>query len=182
MTAAYKLRIASPGDHASIFSDWLRSARSAATYRGIPSVVYFYWGHLMVEALLADVGVTWLVACASDDPTKIYGWLCGQRADAASGDQAIVHYVYVKKLYRRVGIASRLMAALESNATVLVATSMSESGKALLHDRTHIFNPFLLFTRVPAHAPKYGKNHPINVSRRNVAEAGFDPAAEGEEP
>lgn len=148
MSGAYRLRIAVREDEPSIYSDWLKSARKARTFHGVTSQVFYFWMHAIIETLLDDASVTWLVACASDDPTKIYGWLCGHRATTLAGDQSVVHYVYVKKLYRRVGIATNLLERFVGDAAI-VASSMSEAGRELIGDRIYLFNPFLLFARTP---------------------------------
>jgi GNAT superfamily N-acetyltransferase len=183
-TPGYKLRLITKDDHPSIFSDWLRSGRKARAFVGITSQVYFFWQHLVVERLLdPDAQCVWLVACAADDPTKIYGWLCGSRADSLAGDQAILHYVYVKKLYRRLGIARRLVEALRGSAEVLVITCLTDAVRALLHDQPFLYNPFLAFIWTPASAPKRrGKDHPHVVSRRTLSAGGFAPEEAEEDP
>lgn len=178
---AFALRLASTGDRNSIFSDWLKSARKCPTYQGITSQVFFFWMHLTIEQLLDEPSCTWLVACAPNDPTKIYGWLCGQRADTLAGDQAVVHYVYTKKNYRRVGVASRLFEQFVGVAPITVATSLSEVGREFLGDRPYLFNPFLLFAWVPGSAIKLRKNHPTNLSRRALASGGYVPSDTGED-
>lgn len=181
MSAPFRLRLATAQDHASIYSDWLRSARQARAYQGISSTVYFFWMHVLIEQLLEDPHTcTWLVACAADDPTKIYGWLCGQRATTtAAGDQAIVHYVYTKRLYRRVGVATALLKSFVGTAPALVTTSRSESGDALLGRRVHVFNPFLLWGHLPDEVPKHSPRHPVSRSRRDIAAGGYAPAETG---
>jgi GNAT superfamily N-acetyltransferase len=178
----YRLRLQSKSDEPSIYSDWLRSARKSRTYAGVKSQVFYFWQHLVIEQLLIDPSVTWLVASSLSDPTKIYGWLCGQRADTLAGDQAVIHYLYVKRLYRRVGIASRLIESFAGSAPALVVTSMTDSGRALLGDRTFVFNPFLQFARTPETAPKVSARSLIARSRSELAGGGFDPAEEGDEP
>ncbi len=178
---AFKLRAATKDDHASIFSDWLRSGRKAQAYSGVPSQIYFFWVHLMIENLLAPMAkATWLVACAADDPTKIYGWLCGHRVDSLAGDQAILHYVYVKKLYRRLGIGSRLVEALRGPSEILVTTARTDAGRAFLHGQTHLYNPFLGFIWIPHPngGPVVGPKHPHSVSRRALAGGGHVPEAD----
>lgn len=178
---AYKLRLATADDHASIYSDWLRSARKSRTYGGVSSQVFYFWMHLTIEVLLADPGVAWIVACSNTDPTKIYGWMCGQRADTVAGDQGLVHYVYVKKLYRRMGIAEKLIKDFVGSAGALVVTSMTDAGRALLRDALYVFNPFLLFARTPEAVTQHRKNHPTNISRRALSRGGYIPDETGPE-
>lgn len=174
--AGYKFRLVTRDDHNSIFSDWLRSGRKGLAVRGVASQIYFFWQHLTIERLLdPENRCTWLVACSTDDPTKIYGWVCGQRADSIVGDQAIAHYVYVKRLYRRLGIARKLLDALQGSAGVLVVTSLTDAGRALLHGRPHIYNPYLQAIYTPSTAPKRHAGHPHRVSRRELSKGGYVP-------
>jgi GNAT superfamily N-acetyltransferase len=181
--AGYKLRVVNRDDHNSIFSDWLRSGRKCKATAGVASQIYFFWQHLTIERLLdPEAKCTWLVACSVEDPTKIYGWVCGQRADSIVGDQAIAHYVYVKRLYRRLGIARRLLNALQGEARMLVVTSLTDSGRALLHSRPHVYNPYLQAIYTPSTAPKHKSGHPHAVSRRALSTGGYVPADGIEEP
>lgn len=189
MSLPVSVRLKMPGDVARIFSDWLRSYRNAPGMSAIPNEVYFYWHHRILESLWADPTCVFVVACSPDDPNKIYGWLCGQRAESLAGDQVIVHYVYVAKLYRRMGLASRLLATFDTRpdaATApLVVTARTDAGRELLKDRLTVFNPYLVWARAPAlgsDPPKQvlKRKDPVAASRRELAFSGF-PRTEGEE-
>lgn len=177
----YRLRLNTKSDEPSIYSDWLRSARKSRTYAGVKSQVFYFWQHLVIEQLLADPSVTWLIASSLVDPTKIYGWLCGQRADTLAGDQAVIHYLYVKRLYRRVGIASHMLTQFSGSAPALVVTSMTDSGRELLGDRTFVFNPYLQFARTPATVSQHAARSTVAKSRRELAGGGFDPGEDDDD-
>lgn len=191
MTLPVTVRLKMADDVARVFSDWLRSNRKAAGYASIPNEVYFFWHHRVLESFWADPTCAFVVACAPDDPKKIYGWLCGQRADSLAGDQVILHYVYVAKLFRRMGLASRLLEAFDSRPDAasqpLVITHRTDAGRELLASRTGpvIYNPYLALARAPAlgsNPPKQvlKKKDPVAASRRELAFAGF-PREAGEE-
>lgn len=63
---------------------------------------------LAVVNMLINAAPIRLVACSREDPHQIYGWIVAGRA---GDNDPVIHYVNVKFLYRRMGIASRLAAA-----------------------------------------------------------------------
>lgn len=183
MTPPIALRGKTDHDIARVFSDWLKSARSWPVFAQIPNETYFWNQHRVIEALWVDPTVLFVVACSPDDPTKIYGWLAGQRADTLAGDVPVVHFTYVSKLYRRMGVASVLLAAFDQRADKnlpLVVTSISPAGRELLGNQPWIYNPFILWARTPLPGPgvkvpaaRTGRRSKFKDSRRDVAVAGF---------
>lgn len=71
-----------------------------------------------------------MVACDVADPTVVFGW--------AATESGIVHYVYVKKPYRRQGVATALCA----NLPALYCTHWSQDAQAILSEceQLSIFN------------------------------------------
>lgn len=130
-----------------IFRDWLQSYHSATEIRHVPNPVYYHWHHKLLESLMVDETVVWLVACDAANPDLITGWLCAQQF---AGDQYLVHYVYVPKTYRRFGLASRLLATLGLAKDVgVMVTANTNSGTMLLRSRGNqpVYNPYLLLGR-----------------------------------
>lgn len=177
------LRAKTDNDLAKVFHDWLKSYRNSPGYASIPNETYFWNHHRIIETLWIDDKATWVVACDPHDPTKIYGWLCGQRADTIAGDSVIVHYVYVNKLYRRMGVASALLNAFDGRPTKtlpVVCTALSPAGRELMRDAVWIYNPYLLWARTPtstgpvdAPPAKVGNKSKFYRSRLASAKAGF---------
>jgi GNAT superfamily N-acetyltransferase len=188
------LRAKTDHDLARIFKDWLQSARNAPGYAAVPNETYYWNHHRLIETLWIDPTALFVVACDPNDPTKIFGWLCGQRADTAGGgDAMIVHYVYVVKRYRRLGIASALLKAFdgrENKTLPVVVTAISPAGRELLGRSPWIFNPYILWARVPLPGgtikpppPVTGPRGKFWKSRNEIAKAGFskdEPAEEQE--
>lgn len=196
------VRLKTADDMNRVFSDWLRSYRNAPGMASIPNEVYFYWAHRILESYWADPTCTFLVACSPEDPRKIFGWLCGQRAESLAGDQVIVHYVYVPKLYRRMGLASRLLSTFDTRPLVmdtisgpmlggdmrpLVVTHRTDAGRELLRSRgVVVYNPFLAWARAPAlgsNPPKQvvRAKDPMRASRQELAFGGFPKDGETDE-
>jgi hypothetical protein len=46
-----------------------------------------------------------LVACATDCPSQVFGWICSEY----QGDRRVLHFIYVRNLWRRMGVATSLL-------------------------------------------------------------------------
>jgi GNAT superfamily N-acetyltransferase len=77
-----------------------------------------------------------LVAHQDGDRDQLYGWVCFAEPE---GSELVVHYVYVKRPFRRFGIARHLLrAAGWQPGTSIVATQtsyLSEDGKLMTRYR-----------------------------------------------
>jgi GNAT superfamily N-acetyltransferase len=104
---AYALRPAQPADAVYVMHSWLRSYESSAVARDMGRSYYLSHERTIRRILeRADV----LVACLEDDPETIVGY-------AVTGPET-VFYVYVKKDFRRLGIARALLAPYLELATI----------------------------------------------------------------
>lgn len=136
-----------------ILKDWLVSYHTATEVREIPNGVYYHWHHKLLESLMEDPEVVWLVAVPAESPDLIAGWLC---ASQFAGGSMLLHYVYVTRNYRRLGLGQRLIATAGVPAGQgVMTTALTFTGKALLKSRgnTAAFNPYLLMGRSPIPAP-----------------------------
>ena len=101
------LNDADPDDRNHVTFNWLRSYveatgirdRPAMTRHGLEYSVFFELYRPIVRAITARSTV--MFAAVPDVPTAFYGWA------AFEGD--LLHYVYVKPRWRRLGIASWLL-------------------------------------------------------------------------
>ena len=46
-----------------------------------------------------------IIACEPEHPEQAFGWICGEHV----GKKAVLHFVYVRKTWRRLGLATQLM-------------------------------------------------------------------------
>lgn len=46
-----------------------------------------------------------LVACATDHPSQVFGWICAEY----QCDRRVMHFLYVRNMWRRQGVATQLM-------------------------------------------------------------------------
>lgn len=123
-----------------ITSSWLRSFRDAPFVRGVPNNIFYYQHHKVLEHLIPRSIV--VVACSEDDPDLIVGWVCAELVDTA----LVVHYVYVKHDYRRMGVAKALLTFLV-DAEKPPAVMYTHKTKAAIAAAPEgwMYNPYLIF-------------------------------------
>ena len=130
------------GDSAFVISTWIKSYRDAAAMRAVPTPVYNIGMRKRVDKILADPNTTCLIACDSDTPELIFGYII-----KAAGN--IVHYVYVKSQYRKLGTAHLLIHTLDWSQPIFYThkSASFELERKFKEDRqlrTLIYNPFHL--------------------------------------
>jgi GNAT superfamily N-acetyltransferase len=86
-----------PADLGLVFQSWFRSGGQA--YPGVGGDIYLKGMEGRIGRLLERIPVT--VAYATVAPTEILGWVCA--------DATCLHFIYVKPVYRRQGIARALV-------------------------------------------------------------------------
>lgn len=124
-------RDATPADSGFIFATWLRGLRYGNSwFELIESVVYFKVYHDFIESILNRPTTVIKIACLKDDPEVILGY------SVYSGTS--LHWVFVKKAWRSIGIARSLV---PTNTTTV--THMTNVGLSILKKHKNvIFNPF----------------------------------------
>lgn len=98
-----KIRQVVAGDLPYLFSTWLRDLRDADG-GPLPDDLFFSAHRTLVERLLADPAVVALVACASDDPNEIWGYVVAQPGE-------VLWWIQVRRASRGCGLAKRLLSA-----------------------------------------------------------------------
>lgn len=101
MSEQVKLRGPTGRDVPLILNSWLKSARDVGDRAVMSNDVYFTGYRLECLEKVTDGQVT--IACDPEDDDRIFGWLCWQ--------PGTIHYVYVKRDYRRWGIARQMIKA-----------------------------------------------------------------------
>jgi GNAT superfamily N-acetyltransferase len=99
--APFGIRASVETDVPLVCSSWLKSHWQAVRH-SIANTVFMSGHHRRIEDALKR-GVV-LVAHPEDDEGQILGWCAGEKA----GDVGVVHYVYVKRPFRRMGIGREL--------------------------------------------------------------------------
>lgn len=106
------IRPAALEDWGFVIGTWLDSFRDEPEAGMVSMESWYPSMEPELKKLLNRKASRTLVACGDDDPSFLYGFICGEPSQPVP----LVHYVFVKQPYRRwkdkPGIASRLFAAL----------------------------------------------------------------------
>lgn len=102
----YQLREATTEDFNFIANSYLKSYRTAPETRPMINEVYFPEYKSRLEHMI-KTGLV-VVAHAQDDVNHIFGYVIA----SAVGNYPVLHYVYVKFPFRRIGIAKDLVTAI----------------------------------------------------------------------
>lgn len=128
-------------DRAFLANSWLQNFKRESDWsRHLDVEMYFRSHRHLVHKLLATSDV-W-VACDPEDPTLILGFIVGYDSPEA----AVIHYLYVREKFRRVGIGRQLFATLtRGQAKPVVGTHWTASSRSIARE-THpaVYNPYLL--------------------------------------
>ncbi len=117
------MRRASGDDAPFVFSYWLRDHFERSRFaKGISKSDYMTFHHLLLERIIARSTV-W-VACDPEMPSVVYGFICVEGLD-------VLHYVYVKRRFRRMGIGGQLLSAAGMPAGPKVFTHLTDEGVGL---------------------------------------------------
>lgn len=123
-----------------IFNSWLKSNRHAKNIFDVPNPVYFSQHHVLVEGLLKRSNV--IIACNPIDSAQIYGFISYETIE----DSPVVHYVYVKEAFRKLGLCKMLIK--RANIDYDKPFFVSHFCKIALYALPHyplVYNPYLAF-------------------------------------
>lgn len=99
-----------------ILSTWLRSFRhSSPMTKHLGSDIYYAFHEKVLKHTLAKSNTTVLIATPENDPEVILGYMVVELTT-----DPIIHFTYVKKAFRRFGIAKSLLAAAELDGTIQI--------------------------------------------------------------
>lgn len=154
-----RIRKASESDINFIFSSWLKSLRNSSYSFGVPNAVFFSEHHKVLERLLKTCEVN--VACSESDVSDIYGYICSEKVDGLT----VIHFVYVKHTYRRLGIGNMLLNSINHNSkAAALYTHMTKQGRLLEAKFNLVYSPYIALT------PDYRKNVEVQVISREEVE------------
>lgn len=101
------IRLKESKDEPFIYNSWLQSNKSK--HPNIPASDYYsIYKKIIADALYKSIVV---IACNRQDPEFIYGYAVIRPID----DVKIIHYVYVKKPFRRFGLAKQMLESQDIN-------------------------------------------------------------------
>jgi hypothetical protein len=130
------IREGTPNDHTFIFATMLRGVYYGCPQLNlIPKDTFMANYHKIVETLLSLPTTKIKVACLPDDPECVVGYALGD-------ERGVVHFIFVKTAWRKLGIAGLLFKSLP---TVKWVTHLTHLGERLLKKQRGVrFNPFIM--------------------------------------
>lgn len=129
-SALVTTRPATPGDVSFIFSTWLKGLKFGNSwYRLIDDKTYYHVYHQVVESILSNPATQVKIACLQDAPDVILGY------SVYIGDK--LHWVHVKKAWRKIGIAKDLVPG-----NITTVSHLTDVGKIIFLKKKLTFNPF----------------------------------------
>lgn len=127
------LRAAEKEDLNFIMATWLRGMYYGESWlSGMKKQDFMKHYHSIIEITLQNPNTRVLVACLKEDPSVILGY------SVLSPLSKAVHWVFVKKSWRSIGLARDLVPG-DFNA----ATNLTKVGAAIVKKKEWAFNPFL---------------------------------------
>ncbi len=116
-----------------VYATMLRGLYYGETwFSEIPKQIFMENYHNVIKHLLTNGKNVLRVACLKDEPEVILGYAL------LSTDQSIVHFSFIKKVWRGIGIARDLVPT-----SVTTATHLTKTGLSIVKRKGLIFNPFL---------------------------------------
>lgn len=123
-----------PDDQNLILATWLRGLYYSDTwYSEIPKSVFMKEYHEVLLKLLASPNTEIKIACLKEDPYVVLGYA------VYSSPHSALHWVYIKKNWRGIGLAKDL-----TPSSINTATHTTKVGLSVMKKKGISFNPFLI--------------------------------------
>lgn len=126
-------------DYPYILKSWSVEFHKVQPYNFIPNQFYFPWMKKRIDALCATSTI--LVACLDDSPDDIVGYIIASPYD---NKNIILHWMQVKAIYRRLGVAKELLSHFEPDKKNIICTHYFKLFKTLKDKHHLIFDPTIL--------------------------------------
>lgn len=137
-----QIRNAIEADVPFIFNSWLKSYKGSNACKSISAPIYYQFHHKTIETLLQKCSVK--VVCSAADENQVYGYIVYELLETVP----VLHYAYVKHLYRNMGLLSMMLyesgLGLE-NGGFNTHESPSFNKICQVKKLKFIYNPYLAF-------------------------------------
>ena len=102
---AIQTRSLTENDKPFIFSSWLKHYKNRSYFaKRIRNSIFYKWHHIIIENILDRPATVVMVAHPEGEPDVILGFIVGEVVP----ENSVVHFVYVKPAFKRMGIAKHL--------------------------------------------------------------------------
>jgi hypothetical protein len=130
----YELRKPMPDDLNFIYSSWLKHYRK--NENKISTQVYYDKYKKILTSILERSFV--IVACNQEKPSQVYGYIVYEPTDPV-----VVHYIYIKSVYRQFRIASTMIEKIRHEDDPIVCTFATYAFLKLKDKWRLSYNPWL---------------------------------------
>ncbi len=123
-----------PSDIPFIYATWLKGLYYGNDwFREIDQETYFNKYHQVIEAILFHPHTEIFIACLKDDEEVVLGY----SVYSNKGKDAVLHWVFIKSAWRKLGLAKSMVPL-----NTIECTHLTKIGKALKPEGWK-FNPFI---------------------------------------
>lgn len=139
-----EVRIYNPDeDKAFVYASWLNSYKYSSYFAKRIHPHIFFKGHQkVIDHLLAKPLIQVLVAHPKDDENTMLGYLCYERDQDL---KAVVHFVYVKDTFKKMGVARALFDCAEIATNAMKFTHWTLDVNDLMEKYPKmVFDPYAL--------------------------------------
>ena len=130
-------------DRSFVFSTWLKSYRQSEWARSMSNDTFFSYHKHIVEEILNKPGTAVNVLCGIDgDEDTLYGYVVAEKV----ADKYLVHFMYCKYSFRKMGLMSKLIQDLGyfSTERVNFITHLPRNYKTFQKKYNLEYNPYIL--------------------------------------
>jgi len=121
-----------------IYSTWLRSYRHSSQFaKKLTNETFYDMHHRIIDAFIARGGLVY-IAHPINEPGVILGYLC------IEPNQSLVQYVYVKKAFRKMGIAKKLYESRKIQDSLIFTHWTTDTDWITKKLTNFIYNPYLI--------------------------------------
>jgi GNAT superfamily N-acetyltransferase len=139
-----RIRKATENDIPFIFSSWLKSYRDSVFASNITTTIYYNEHHKVIERLLKSCQV--YVACNDLQVDELYGFICAEEVEGI----LVIHFTYVKQIYRNLGVGSSLLNVFNHSADVATLyTHATKMSVKLINKYRLVYSPYIAL--IPAY-------------------------------
>jgi len=135
------IRDAGPDDEAFFFNALLQHYKHSSPHSKLIPDRYYYTEHKkLIDRQFQKPGAVLKVASLAEDPTIVFGFIW------ANKEELTIHYCYVKKAFRRLGIAKLLFNTLFKKDDEIFYTHLTYDGGFITHSKGNFnFNPYKFY-------------------------------------
>lgn len=130
----WTLRPATENDFNFITNSWIESYKG---FKDTTFMIFKKYHNPLINKIIKEKAIT-LMAVDNEHKDLIYGWCCFEHLE-----KPVLHYLYVKAIYRKTGVAKDLFnTCIKDEFYYTHRTDGSQ--EIFIQDRHGIYNPYLL--------------------------------------